>query len=313
MRSRRSHVLLSVVLVASCAAAPPAPVPRDSRDEPELAAAVPESMRGALGFDPPGTGESRGVWEGWRQLFRLRLEDGDRSRTWWVLTGVPAEVEPTERSMTFTMTLDGIEETIGSRLTPVSVWVEEEGEEDLHVSVVELPRPFLEHGAFELCQVFLARPAGDGATAPELTHEEKRMYFVCASSFVALLRVIEGSRDLSDVLWSVVQKPSWLGVLLKGGDVSVSIAPRFEEVVSAPAELPPPLESLPACRFPMSVDVNGTRALDCQLTVCPPGPPLQLSSGIVRLVGTHPERRERRVTLELLGAHGPAAASGTSP
>ncbi len=317
MRWLSARIFLSFVLVAGCSSVAQAPVAPTSQVAGDLATALPELMRGALGFDPPRADANPTDWEGWRQLFRVQLEDAGRSRTWWVLTRVAQDAVPSERFITFSMTIDGVQETIGRRLTRVSVWVQEQGEDDLHASVVELPRPARAPGAFDLCQVYLARSAGDSGDADataalELTHAEKRMYMTCVSSFVELLRVIQGSEDLSHVLWSVIQKPNWVGVILKGGDVSVSIDPRFADAAAVMAELAPPLESLPACRFPMSVDVNEERALDCELTVCSPRPPLHLGGGIIRLVGTHPTRRERHVTIELLGSRGPAATAAAA-
>lgn len=303
-------MLLYVLFVAGCASVDPAPTPSANSIDPSSTTATPEMMRSALGFDPIGLPADQPLWDGRRQLFRVTLEDGDRVRTWWMLAGVPMDSKPSNQSMSISMTIDGAEHKVGTRLTPVSLWVQEQGEEDVHISIVDLPLRPPERGTFELCQVFLAR-AGDGAGAPvaiepaELTHEQKLLYFECASSLVEMMRVIEGSKDLSNVLWSVVEKPSWIGVLFKGGDIALSISPRFEEVASVPSELPPPLDSLPACRFPMSIDVNGKRALNCEITVCPPGPPLHLTGGIIRLVGTHPTRHDRRVTIDVVGARGP--------
>lgn len=299
----RGCLISFVVLAAACTSVENAP-PSSAQQSGD---GTPEWVNAALGFDPTDSSARSPSFDGWSQLIRVTLEEGEHVRTWWLRVDAPQAPSPSDQSISFTMTSDGVTETIGIRMTSAALLLQEVGEESAHASLVTLPLRTSQQGMFDLCQTYLSHPANESSSpaTPQLTREQRRLYGACASSLFALLRVVQGSDDLSKVLWSVVEKPNWVGVLFRGGNVALSIAPLFEKAESVSAKLPDPLASIPAARYPMNVDVNGTRALDCEITVCPAGPPLHMLGGIVRLVGMHPTRRERRVTIDVVGARGP--------
>lgn len=107
---------------------------------------------------------------------------------------------------------------------------------------------------------------------------------------------------LSALLRGVVETPSVFSYLF-GVDIQISAVGsprRGGPVALAGVELESAVSTL-------RLSVNGTAALEGDLTAAPVKPPLHLCGGVTRLEAHNPARPDRRVSIRLLGARrGPA-------
>jgi hypothetical protein len=111
-----------------------------------------------------------------------------------------------------------------------------------------------------------------------------------------VLRIVENTDALADILWQAVRRPPVLSLL---GGVNVSAGMSFEHA----RPTIDPATGTPAFEFPLRINVNKVPGLLCTVTAVEPAPPLRVCGGITRLVGHDPEDRTRRVVLRLLAAH----------
>jgi hypothetical protein len=278
---------------SSGAISPPAPIFSEEK--------VPEEFADALGFDAPG-GEP--VFEpGWGLLYRIRLQKGREQRTWHVEMRIDGAAEGADAHRTYSYTLVDREEVIDSPMLRTRVRLIEQGSSKVRSSTSLLPERFLAQGLHEVCRENQGR-SGVTSTA-EQTLEQQRRQIGGWLSLIAFLQVVMENKDLRGVLWTVIEKPSLLGMLF--GKTSITLSPGFDEARLEPAGLAPPLDSLAAYRLPVHFDINSTRALEATLLVCPPDPPLHTSAGLIRLEGVHPRHADRRVWIELIGSRAPGS------
>jgi hypothetical protein len=301
--------LIGLALLGCRSARAPADTSNGAISQPEPGLAdeqQPAELTEVSGFDPPG-GEP--IFEpGWRLLYRIRLQDGREERSWHVEMRLDGAAEGSHAQRTYSFTLADREETIDSPMLLAEVRLTEEGASKGSSSTTMLPERFLAQGLYDVCRENQGQSALAGTA--EQAVERLRRQMGGWLSLVAFLQVVMDNEDLRGVLWTVIQKPSALGVLF--GGASVTLSPDFEAVQLEPAGLPPPLDALEAYRLPVHFDVNGTRALDATLLVCPPDPPLHVSAGLIRLEGVHPKHADRRVWIDLVGSRAPAPGANPS-
>lgn len=113
-------------------------------------------------------------------------------------------------------------------------------------------------------------------------------------------RVIAVTPGLREVLFSIVEKPSFWSVVTRLGQLETDFRFRSGEVVPS-AEPPLGFAGIGPCSVvPFTFSIQGRPAIECTLLVAAPQVPLRMSGGIVALVATSPNRSEVRLIVRLL-------------
>jgi len=110
-----------------------------------------------------------------------------------------------------------------------------------------------------------------------------------------VLRIVENTDALADILWQSVRRPPVLSLL---GGVRVTAGMSFAHARSTFD----PTTGTPAFQFPLRIMVNKAVGLLCTVTAVDPAPPLRVCGGITCLVAHDPEDPARRFVLQLLAA-----------
>lgn len=106
-------------------------------------------------------------------------------------------------------------------------------------------------------------------------------------------------KEMDHVLWEIVERPSLISVALQGG-ISLGLSMDPDDATDEPSALAP--VPGPVCRVPLTLEVNGTKALKCDLIVAPPTPPLGPCNGLLGIDAVNPRDPSKRITLRLLAA-----------
>jgi hypothetical protein len=250
-----------------CSSAPPIPERVAQHAEPE-ACESPASRALLAGFDPQRPGA--GLRSGDAALFGLSLQDDGAALRWLVrITSLEHEAYAD----------DGISlrvELFDERARPTA-------------SEVVLVSSHLLHGARvrPVATAAASKPGEGGFGASADAH--------AVAAVMDLLRVVEDSAALADILWRAIRRPSLLS-LFGGIRVSAGVA------VADGRTTVDAITGQPAFEFPVRIQVNRSPALLCTVTAVEPAPPLRVCGGFTRLVGTDPEDATRRVVLQLLAA-----------
>lgn len=287
---------LGCCAIAACASPPPPAAP-----------AIDPAVLGDAAFDPVAADAPWQPHE--RATLRVELHEGDRVREWSIALDVLAPPTEEFRVTGVRYSIDDERVQLFSQALQVATLVRERGSERLEADTSMIPELFLRRGFFDLAEETLRLSGGDGefseeegaALSKEARHQYAYLFVQGVGGLAALLQVVQRSESLSDVLWAVVRKPSWLSVLFRGGSVELSIDADFSKAERVASGLPPPLDGLPAYAIPIELTLNGSPALACRMIACPPGPPLRLLGGIVRLEGVHPDHPQRRVVVSVVG------------
>jgi hypothetical protein len=129
-----------------------------------------------------------------------------------------------------------------------------------------------------------------------------REYFQGIYALVSLLQIVANNEALAPILWKVLDRPSFLSVLLKGGAVKMSLQGLDEAPDIAFHKLPEPIGLVTGFDMPLVLTMNGKPALRLDLGVCESRPPFLITGGIVKAEGVHASRPERRVRLEMVAS-----------
>ncbi len=254
------------------------------------------------GFDPFG---QSGAWRvGDRARLLLRVEDAKGREDYQVLFEMGSPGDPQRvlgKSMTSTVTVNDVKYRMTSLLMPVETTVRALEGGAVTRAQSDLPITFLALGFVDFCAQ-LARwgELEEGATpAPD----ELRAFAQGIHVLPGLLQLVAQNPATEPLLWRVIDKPSWFSVLRHGVKLNLDIDERLPH--RAWFELPAPLDAegpLAGWVLPVGINVNGKRALDLELSVTTPRPPLHLTGGVIAIEGVHPRRPERRFQLRLEGA-----------
>ncbi|MCA8968501.1 MAG: hypothetical protein KDC95_01905 [Planctomycetes bacterium] len=265
--------LLSLVLSISACTTTQAP-PTDWAWRTDLlapsASALPSASGLLDGIDEPVVGGKLGIGDA--VLFGLHLVHGTSVRTWFVrIASNEAEAD--------------IKDGLSLRVTVFDEREQLVASED--VTVLK----HLVHGVTHACRTVPARKgAPTGLPFGTATDEHRAMFAV-----MDVLRVVQQTDALADVLWQALRRPSLFSLL---GGVRVSAGMSFEHATSCTD----PATGHAAYEFPMRILVNKAVGLRCMLTAVDPDPPFRVCGGITRLVGRDPEDPTRSCVLRLLAA-----------
>jgi hypothetical protein len=140
------------------------------------------------------------------------------------------------------------------------------------------------------------------AAAADLTPEDERALAGLPLALLAFFGVAQKAPGLKEVLGEMLDKASlaW-SALTHGGNLDPSFHVDSKHI--SVIDTAPWGTNLPVSyRLPVMVTLNAKPALDCQLVVTPPRPPLLASAGILGLVATPPEEKDRLLVIRLLAA-----------
>ena len=112
-----------------------------------------------------------------------------------------------------------------------------------------------------------------------------------------MVRVLESTPLLRDLLWECVSRPGLFTLLTAGP--SVSFGAEFERSVRVASVF----EERPCYRFPFLIRIAGEPALRCTVLATDGRPPLTLCGGILALAGESFDAVPRRVLVQVLAAH----------
>jgi hypothetical protein len=302
VKSRAAGFVPALLLLAGCAG------PRLLDAEDPALAEFPAELRGAVGFDElaPEAGNSMGD----RLLASIELQGEEGVRRWYVSltdlgvrgTGVSGS------SSSFTINIKGKTHRLSGRERNLMVTVQEVGQEAVKTTMVALPEEILRnglHGAGVAMAAILESGVELKEDMPEdalneVPDEIVRSYVLGWGSAMMMLLIMQENDQLAPILWSVIDRPNPLSILLDGG---VKLLLRAGEVRAGDsAPLPPPLDAFPCQIAESTIHVNGKHILDCTFDAVPAVSPFLPSAGIVRVVGTHPSREWPRLVVQVLGA-----------
>ncbi len=311
MVSRRGHARrrLAHPFLLTCAAACAGPaVMTLSPPPPALSPAdFPGRARLLDGFAPLADGAPQWL-PGDAVLFGLRLRRGDDCRHWLLhlrldeIDAVDDRGEPLP-PVHWELLVDGAPQRFTSAQAHVTATVTDRDGNRLGSSTSAVPRDFLVRGFGPACRpvaAALGRHPGIAGSDAFYAAIETRPLAEAVVSAMAMLACVQRDAVLAEILWQVVQRPSWWSVVGNLG-VSIVVRPRFHATVAAAA----PVAGLPhegLWRVPVELLVNDAPALDVELVVGTTRPPFVLGAGIVGAVARHPRDPSIEFSLLLLAA-----------
>lgn len=265
--------------------------------------------------------ESAPLWHaGDEAIFRVEVDDMEGTTTMYVrlqllppsgimVDGTSITVPVTE-TMSYEVTYTFGEpnprvetERLQSAVLYFAVEVYDESGVFQDSSTSKVPESFLTRGFSKVCEAWLRRPlerVGDAVPATDLALA--REYFQGIFALVSLLQIVENNAALAPILWKVLDRPSFLSVLFRGGAVNM----RIEGLDEPPTELvhrfPEPAGAVSGFEMPFVLTLNGKPALRLKLGVCASLPPFLITGGIVKVEGVHASRPERRIRLEMVAS-----------
>lgn len=143
--------------------------------------------------------------------------------------------------------------------------------------------------------------------------EDERPFFGMELALEQFARIAQAAPAASGPFFSVVEKPSWWSQMTHlGVDWSVTSSPRDIERLDGR----PWGAGGPVFRLPFTLLANGQAALEGDMAVTSPRPPLLLCAGILGIAAHDPSSAERLLALRLLSAEchassgSPAVAAG---
>ncbi|HLU40128.1 MAG TPA: hypothetical protein VK081_12150 [Planctomycetota bacterium] len=245
--------------------------------------AFPSSTR-VHGVDPPAPPQR--IPEGDCILYGIEFEKGDVRRDWLVHVEVEdAEFEP--RANRF-----------GDRHASLrlAVRVTDETGAEVGRDVVTVSREDLLAGLVDACR-------GESHVVRGSTRLRADVAAVLALR--NMLAVMRESEVLSDILWTVIDKPSLFSVIRNFG-VRVSLGADFEGAREAARMLlggdPPAGRVVPVHEVPVELQLNGVPALRAKVLATEPDSPLNLGAGIVGIDAFQPSDPAARVCIRVLAA-----------
>lgn len=186
-------------------------------------------------------------------------------------------------------------------------------ETDAMMPEISLRYGLIEHVRQQREGVSMTDPAHNGPMIDgHVTASEVQLRGI--AGLLALARFpqfVERVPSVEGLMARMVERPPLLSILAnRGVSMSVQLAPREAVEVS-----PPPGVVGPVYRVPVRVEMNGRKALDCELLLATADPPFGACNGVLGLEAAHPRFVERRVRVRLLAARrGPAGSDeGESP
>ena len=251
-----------------------------------------------------------GAWRvGDEVLFGMRLRRDGRARHWLlqlrvlevVATGDDGQpLDPFDWSLR----INGEVDQFTSGVCAAEVVVMDQYGQELGRSQPYLPRDFLDRGIADACRLVrtrgfraLRRKSVDGKDVYGPLN--MRPLAEATVSALALLQVVQEDSVLAPILWQVIEKPSVWSMVANMG-VDVMLRPKFNRVSSAMS----PISSVTAStwRFPLSLEVNQSPALNLDLFVANSVPPFSLACGLLGATARHPSEPNLDFSLLLLSA-----------
>lgn len=123
-------------------------------------------------------------------------------------------------------------------------------------------------------------------------------------AITTILEIIRGSDALSPLFWRVVDRPPLLSFL---GGVHFSIHARASQQTRQQDDPPgggdarDPFRGHKTYLLPVSLELNGAPAVNLELTILEPQPPLLLTGGMLSMRAQHPTL-DRQADLRVVGA-----------
>ncbi len=145
-----------------------------------------------------------------------------------------------------------------------------------------------------------ARGAGEERVAGE---EQKRFL----AGWLALMKFPDflHRKSMGGLLWQLIERPSLISIALSGGvSLGLSLDPKRAELVGDEERLAGAGPGLtgPVYRVPLHVEVNGSKALECEVLLARAVPPLGPGNGLLAIDAVNPRDAHKRITVRLLAA-----------
>jgi len=241
--------------------------------------------------------------EGDRLTYEMALvEDGSVELHYLVITVAEPAIEDGQRQFSsFEVTLDGDSRELRSPLYEVDLGLFDQAGVAQEASRVRLGEGVVQDHV-EACLAYeelerMVLPAtldgGDDAGIATAVDAAVAPFMesltLSTQSLVSLFGLAQDDDLLADLLWSVVEKPNLLSLVLALG-VDVSLRVEFDDAERVSADLSPAPEFPDQWRLPLSLWINEQLALELDLFVARPTPPLSVTGGVVALEGRHPTR-----------------------
>ncbi|MDF1798900.1 MAG: hypothetical protein P1V81_06970 [Planctomycetota bacterium] len=293
----RPLATLALSGLAACGAAPL--VERSTSPLGELAlvpAGIDSTLDELRAAQPP-------LLQGDQLTFELALvEEGSSALHYLVLTVAEPTVKDGQRQFSsFNVTLDGHSKKLQSPLHEVDLELFDAvgaAEEDSRVRLGEgvVQDHVAACLAYEALEQLVLPDAVEGLEEAAIQDAVKaaaapfmEALTLSTQSLVSLFGLAQDDDLLADLLWSVVDKPNLLSLVLSLG-VDVALRAEFESAERVPDEDSPAPAFPGLWRLPVSLWINEQLALELDLFVTRPAPPLAVTGGIVALEGRHPTR-----------------------
>lgn len=292
MMTKNLNLAAVGLLLAACTGVPPAPLPPAA---PIREAEFPGARAILQGFTAP---TQREEWRaGESILYALRLEHGVDCERWLVrLSVADAEVAfARDDALTLGVSIgDEGSVTLMSAYRRYAVAVFQADGTPLGESLVKVPYDFLRFSFLDACAALKRRPLRDA---------DKTNVAGAHAALISFLSILQEDPVLSPILWRVVDRPSVLSVIASFG-ASLGIAADLESAVPEPT---PGVSgwNRDAVRFPLTLTINGGRALDARILATDPLVPLRMGGGIVSVEATRPSNPAVRFTAQVLAAASP--------
>lgn len=165
-----------------------------------------------------------------------------------------------------------------------------------------VPAGFLSEGLFDACELAASMAnseRGWEGSGSELSDEELVKFARGVACCVSLVQVLEDDSALGPILMDIVRRPPLYTFLTHGG-VDLGIAPALDRTRSESIRFAGRDEA--GFVLPLTMTANDRVALECELFVLPPTPPLHVVGGIVAIESSGATQAGRSFRITLLGA-----------
>lgn len=263
----------------------------------------------AVGISPIGIsalGGSPGWRTGDRALLGLEIANGNELDRW--LIELECVEQPTDgvsvhtqSSMTLT-TDDGQSLEIQSTEIQFEVRLRDAQGTQLETSRPVVPASFLSEGLFDACELAESRSGSEeewermGATLGE---EDLVKFARGVACCISLTQVLQDDSALGPIFMDVVRRPPLYTFLTYGG-IELGIAPALDRTRRATFGVLGKDEA--GYILPLVITANDHVALECDLFVLRPDPPIHVVGGVVAIEASGSSRDQGRFRWTLLGA-----------
>jgi hypothetical protein len=243
--------------------------------------------------EPPGDpacfeGELQG---GARVVFRIERHVEGRAPDEWTLTLVaPSDVKTCPDASTLTLTdhSSGQKWRFVGGSYPGRIEIQED-DQDADVQAVSMPLEILSLGMGQMCVALDGLEAGE-----ELSVERREHLLQGTAAEMALTAMVNNCPAAGKLAFRLVQLPSWWSWLVPTLNID-TLADPYHGV---------PIETTfgPGWRLPVEIRIKGDPAFYAQVTCVEPRGVLDMTGGIVEVVGFAPNRPDDTVHVTLIDA-----------